>query len=191
MNRTDAKEARKIAQIMSKGGIVLYPTDTIWGIGCDATQTEAVKKIHQIKQRDLNKSMLLLADDMSLVRYYTQTIPDAAINITEVSLDPITLIYPKAENLPKEVIANDKSVAFRITNDLFCKEIIKFLGKPIISTSANIAGKPFPKNYKEIDNKIIKQVDYSAEYRREEQVNGKPSAIIKISEFNEITIIRS
>lgn len=191
MNRSDIDEAKKIAGIMRKGGIVLYPTDTIWGIGCDATRVEAVNKITLLKDRTGGKSMLLLADDVSLVRYYTESIPDAAANILDVTDEPLTLIYPRAKNLPKEVVADDGSIGFRITNDPFCRQIIRFLDRPIISTSANFSGKAFPKRYSDIDRDLIAAVDYTAHYRRKEQVNGKPSAIIKISDSNEITIIRS
>lgn len=185
------KEATKIAKILKEGGIVIYPTDTIWGIGCDATNVDAVKKLISFKKRDPEKSMLLLVDHISLVEDYTEKIPEAAKSIAEEAIDPITIIYEKAKNLPTDVIAKDGSIGIRITNDKFCQLIIQQLDRPIISTSANISGEASPLNFSDISEHLIQKADYSAYYKRNKQLNNKPSSIIKISNTNEFKIIRS
>lgn len=191
MTKAAQKEARKIAELLKQGKIIIYPTDTIWGIGCDATNTEAVKKIAKIKTRPAAKSMLLLADHISLAEYYLKTVPEAARNITEVANEPITIIYPDAKNLPEEVTAEDGSVGIRVIEDPFCRLIIETLDRPIVSTSANFSGEKHPDNFSQISQKLFDKADYTANYRRDETIKGKPSAIIKVTASNEISIIRS
>jgi L-threonylcarbamoyladenylate synthase len=191
MTVNDKKEATKIARLLKQGKIIIYPTDTIWGIGCDATNAEAVEKIAEIKQREAGKSMLLLADHISLVERYTKTVPDAARNIAEVTVEPITIIYPDAQNLPENVIAEDGSIGIRVSNDAFCKLIIEQLDRPLISSSANFSGEKHPESFSDISKKLIERVDYTAHYRRNEKIKSKPSGIIKVTASNEVSIIRS
>lgn len=184
------EEIKKAVEILKKGGIILYPTDTIWGVGCDATRDDAVKKIYRIKQRKDEKSMLVLLDDANKLTKYAGTVPDVAWNILEVSNKPLTIIYPDAQNLAESLIAEDGSIGIRITMDEFCCKLIRSLGRPLVSTSANISGKPWPDNFKSIDEEIIRQVDYVVEFRQNETYRGKPSGIIKLGAGGEVKVIR-
>ncbi|MEA2042530.1 MAG: L-threonylcarbamoyladenylate synthase [Bacteroidota bacterium] len=190
MKTETKKEVGKIVKLLKSGAVIVYPTDTIWGIGCDATNTEAIKKLIRIKKRPRGKSMLLLADHISLAEMYTENIPDAAQSIAEESIEPITIIYPKGKNLAKEVLAEDESIGIRITEDPFCQLIIQQLNRPIVSTSANISGEKAPTQFSEISKVLIDKVDYVANHRRQEILKNKPSSIIKISDSNEVTILR-
>ena len=184
------EDIKKACEILSKGGIIVYPTDTIWGIGCDATNEEAVKKIYAIKQRADSKSMLVLLDSSAKLNYYISDFPDIALDLIEISGKPLTIIYSGAKNLASNLIAEDGSIGIRITQESFSKELCRRFKKPIVSTSANISGKPSPANFSEIESAIINAVDYAVNYRRDDLTKSKPSSIIKLDTGRVIKIIR-
>lgn len=183
-------EVKKATAVLKDGGTILYPTDTIWGIGCDATNVEAVKKIYTIKQRSLDKNFILLLDTESRLASYIKEIPEQAWTLIEYSEKPLTIIYDGAKNLPVELISADGSIAIRITKDEFCQYLIGALRKPLISTSANISGEKAPSSFDEIDEEIIKNVDYVVNWRQTEKIIAKPSTIIRLKTDGQIKIIR-
>ena len=176
--------------VLNSGGILIYPTDTIWGIGCDATQSEAVENIYRIKKREPSQSMLLLVSDTLMLGQYVAEIPEEALQLISKAEKPLTIIYSKANNLPKNLLAADGSIGIRIPRDEFCLQLIRQLGKPIVSTSANFSGKPFPGNFSEIDPALLKLVDYTVRWRQEDHKPALPSSIYKIEPGGEITTIR-
>ena len=175
---------------MNEGGVILYPTDTIWGIGCDATNEEAVRRVYQIKQRSDSKAMLVLVDSPVKVDFYVQDVPEVAWDLIEVADKPLTIIYSGARNLASNLIAEDGSVGIRVTNEEFSKRLCQQFRKAIVSTSANISGRPSPANYSEITEELKSMVDYVVGYRREEMGHPKPSSIIKLDKGGVIKIIR-
>ncbi|MGV8813235.1 MAG: L-threonylcarbamoyladenylate synthase [Gelidibacter sp.] len=183
------KEISNAVQVLKAGGLILYPTDTVWGIGCDATNAEAVEKVFQLKERADNKALICLAADDRMLSKYVKEIPKVAYDIFDVAEEPITIIYDDAQNLAENLIAEDKSIAIRIPNDDFCFQLLRRFGKPIVSTSANVSGKPTPKSFKEIAPHILKGVDYVVNLHRE-KVCAKPSSIIKLSANGKVKIIR-
>ncbi|MBO4804982.1 MAG: threonylcarbamoyl-AMP synthase [Paludibacteraceae bacterium] len=185
--KEDIKNAIKT---MKNGGIILYPTDTIWGLGCDATNEEAVKKIFEIKKREDSKSMLVLTDSAGKVERLVGDVPKIVWDLVEVSDKPLTIIYPGGKNMAKNLIAQDGSVGIRITNETFSKELCAQFRLPIVSTSANISGEPSPSNFSEISEEIIKSVDYVVQYRQNDKTKAKPSSIIKVNSDGTIKIIR-
>ena len=192
---TREEDIRRAVETMRKGGIILYPTDTVWGIGCDATNVEAVKRVYQVKQRDDSKALICLVDsDARLQRYFRQ-VPDVAwqlidsLNVAEAK--PTTLVLDGAINLAENLIAEDGSIGIRITNEPFSKELCYRFQKAIVSTSANISGEPAAQNYCDIDPRILEAVDYVCWSRRQEHKPHTPSSIIKLKENGEVTVIRS
>jgi L-threonylcarbamoyladenylate synthase len=177
--------------VLQKGGIILYPTDTIWGIGCDATNEEAVAKVYKIKQRQESKSLIILLDDAGLLNYYLDRVPPVASQLIEVADKPLTIVYPGAKNLAPNVIADDGTVAIRIVKEKFCHELIKRFNNPIVSTSANISGTKSPSGFAEIDVLIKQNVDYVVSHKQNQSPKqAKPSSIIKLWLNNEFEIIR-
>ena len=177
-------------KVLSEGGIILYPTDTIWGIGCDATNDEAVKKIFLLKKRSESKSMIVLLDQESKLLSYVKQVPEVAWDLIEFAEKPMTIIYDGAKNIAPHVIAEDGSVGIRVTKDEFCKRLIGKFRKPIVSTSANISGKDVPEGFEKIDPAIISGVDYVVNLRQNEKNNSSASTIIKLGLHGEIKIIR-
>ncbi|MDR2083654.1 MAG: threonylcarbamoyl-AMP synthase [Bacteroidales bacterium] len=177
--------------VLRKGGTILYPTDTIWGIGCDATNSKAVEKIYKIKRRPEDKSPIILIDDEMKLFDYVENIPPIAIDLINSVRNPVSIIYPKAKNLPYNVIAEDGSVAIRVVKQTFCKKLINLFGKPIVSTSANISGHPTPLTYNDIQEIIFREVDYVVSRSMEEHFEIKPSTIVKFNKDGELEIIRS
>lgn len=177
-------------EILFRGGIILYPTDTIWGIGCDATREKSVGIIYQIKKRRDSKAMLVLVHSESMLKDYVVKVPDVAHVLMNAAEKPLTIIYPGARNLPGNLINRDGSIGIRVTHDPFCQQLIGRLGKPLVSTSANISGDPYPANYGEISEKILKQVDYIVQYRRDDHLKNRPSALIRVGENDRIDVIR-
>jgi L-threonylcarbamoyladenylate synthase len=177
-------------QLLRKGGVILYPTDTIWGIGCDATNPAAVERIYKIKQRNDTKSMLVLMENAASLDRYVQQIPEIAWTLIELADKPLTIIYPGAKNLAKNLISEDNSIGIRIVQDEFCRVLIQQFRKPIVSTSANISGESWPENFDSINPAILKQVDYIVKWRQEDQTKRKPSAIIKLGLKGEIEVVR-
>ena len=175
---------------MNEGGVILYPTDTIWGIGCDATNEEAVRRVYEIKKRSDSKAMLVLVDSPVKVDFYVQDVPEVAWDLIEVADKPLTIIYSGARNLASNLIAEDGSVGIRVTNEEFSKRLCQQFRKAIVSTSANISGQPSPANYSEITEELKSMVDYVVGYRQEEMGHPKPSSIIKLDKGGVIKIIR-
>ena len=184
------EDIRQAAEILKSGGIILYPTDTIWGIGCDATNPQAVSRIFQLKKREDSKAMLILMDHESGLTRYISEIPEIAWQLLDVADKPMTIIFPGAKNLALNLIAEDGSVGIRIAKDEFCQKLIGRFGKPIVSTSANVSGENTPRNYSEISNTIIKDVDYVVKWRQNETTPATPSSIIKLGPGGEFKIIR-
>ena len=183
------EEVRKACEVLKNGGIILYPTDTIWGIGCDATNELAVKRIYELKHREDNKAMLVLLDDVGKLASYVE-VPDVAYELLEVNDKPMTIIYPNAKNLAKNLIAQDRTIGIRITSEAFTKALLYRFRKPIVSTSANISGEPSPTCFAEISDAVKSVVDYVVDFRQEETSNPAPSSIIKLGVGGEIQIIR-
>jgi len=184
------KEIENIIKVLKSGGTILFPTDTVWGIGCDATNSEAVKRIHFIKKREISKSMLILIDSIDNLYKYTDYIPDMAIELIKVSDSPLTIIYPKGKNVAPELLANDGSIGIRVTNEKFTKSIISKFKYPIVATSANISNEKLPDKFNEIDKNIINSVDYVVKYHQNNNIPLKPSGIIKFYETGDFKIIR-
>jgi L-threonylcarbamoyladenylate synthase len=181
---------KKALSIIKEGGIILYPTDTIWGIGCDATNEKSVERIYAIKKRSDSKSMLVLVHSEAMLSTYVEKVPDVAWELLEVATDPLTIIYPGAKNLAPNLVSQDQTIGIRIPKDEFCRELISKFRKPVVSTSANISGDPPPSNFSEIDEKIIQSVDYVVEFRQDDYSKSKPSSVIKLGIGGEIQIIR-
>jgi L-threonylcarbamoyladenylate synthase len=179
----------KCLEVLKWGGIILYPTDTIWGIGCDATNEEAVKKIYALKRRPDEKSMIILvADEKEVLRHVTQ--PDLEVfDYLEKTLKPTTVIYPGAIGFADSLVGADGSIAIRICRNEFCRQLIKRFRRPIVSTSANISGQPSPKNFLEIDEKVKANVDYVVQYGQDDKTNREPSSLIKF-EKGKLKILR-
>ena len=175
---------------LREGGIILYPTDTIWGLGCDATSQDAVEKIFRIKSRDGNKSLLILVSNEQMLERYVNDIPESAFELMAVTDDPLTIIYPEGKNLAKGVCSEDGSVGIRICRDEFCNQLISVFRKPIVSTSANFSGKPSPKYFAEIDKELIDSADYVVKYRQDDRRKQAASPVIKFNSDGTIKIIR-
>ena len=175
---------------MREGGVILYPTDTIWGIGCDATNEDAVRRVYEIKQRQDSKAMLVLVDSSVKVDFYVQDVPEVAWDLIDLADKPLTIIYSGARNLAANLLAEDGSVGIRVTNEDFSKRLCQQFRKAVVSTSANISGQPSPRNFSEISEEVKSAVDYIVGYRQEEMSNPKPSSIIKLVKGGVIKIIR-
>ena len=183
-------EIKKMVEVLRSGGLILYPTDTVWGIGCDATNEEAVKKVFELKKREDSKSLIVLVDSVDRLAAYVDDVPDVAWDLAEVSDTPLTIIYPTGKNLAKNVMAEDGSVGIRVTNEEFSKALCYAFRKPIISTSANISGNPTPENFYQIEDEIKNGVDYVAEARRDEDEKKSPSSIIKFEKNGTFVVLR-
>ncbi|MFP4024070.1 MAG: L-threonylcarbamoyladenylate synthase [Thiohalospira sp.] len=183
-------EIKKALEILKKGGVILYPTDTIWGIGCDATNVKAVERINQIKQRNNQKSMLILLDNAGKIPSYINKMPDIAWDLIDLADKPLTIIYPQAKNLAQNLIASDGSIGIRITKEPFTQKLIERFKKPIVSTSANISGEKTPGNFSEINPQILDLVDYVVNWRQNDYTQTSPSGIIKLGINGEIEVIR-
>ncbi len=188
MKRED--DIRKAIEVMKGGGVILYPTDTVWGIGCDATNAEAVAKVYEIKHRDDSKALICLVDSDNRLQRYIRNVPDVAWQVIDTVTKPTTLVLGGAVNLAPNLIAEDGSVGIRITNEPFSKELCYRFQKAIVSTSANVSGAPAAQNYCDISDEILSAVDYVCESRRQEHRPHQPSSIIKLGAAGEVTIIR-
>ncbi len=184
------EDIKRACDVLAKGGIILYPTDTLWGIGCDATNEEAVRRVYEIKQRTDSKAMLVLVDSEAKVEFYVKDVPMIAWDLIELSEKPLTVIYDGARNLAHNLIAEDGSVGIRVTREPFSKQLCFRFKKAIVSTSANISGQPAPVVFRDISDEIKQAVDYIVENRRNEKGHPKPSSIIKLGADNTIKIIR-
>ena len=177
-------------KVLSAGGLILYPTDTVWGIGCDATNAEAVKRIFSLKQRDDSKALIVLLDSAEHLDHYVVDVPIIARELIDVAVKPLTIIYEGAYNLATNVLGDNDSVGIRIPNDEFCHRLCERFGKPIVSTSANVSGKATAKTFADIDEAIVKGVDHAVQYRRNDNKPHDPSNIILLSRDGTFKIIR-
>lgn len=183
------KEITNALNVLKQGGLILYPTDTVWGIGCDANNEAAVQKIFELKQREDSKALICLVADDRMLKKYVKHIPEAAFSIFDISEEPITIIYDEPQHVATNLIAADNTIAIRIPNDDFCFQLLRRFNGAIVSTSANISGQPTPKAFKEIAPDILKGVDYVVNLHHEKK-NTKPSSIIKLSNSGVVTVIR-
>ncbi|MBQ8456297.1 MAG: threonylcarbamoyl-AMP synthase [Prevotella sp.] len=191
---TREEDIKNAVEVLRKGGVILYPTDTVWGIGCDATNAEAVKRVYEIKQRDDSKALICLVDSDARLQRYVRNVPDVAWQLLDSLKDsdskPTTLILDGAINLAPNLIAEDGSIGMRITQEPFSKELCYRFQKALVSTSANISGEPAAQNYQDIDPRILEAVDYVCWSRRQEHKPHQPSSIIRLKENGEVNIIR-
>ena len=184
------EDIRNAVDVLRKGGVILYPTDTVWGIGCDATNAEAVKRVYDIKQRDDSKALICLVDSEARLQRYVRQIPNVAWDIIELSETPTTLVLDGAVNLAPNLVADDGSIALRVTREAFSKELCYRFQKALVSTSANVSGEPAAQNFRDISPEIIGAVDYVCHARRQEHQPHQPSKIIKLTQDGVVTIIR-
>ena len=185
------QEVAETVEVLKKGGIILYPTDTVWGIGCDATNPEAVEKIYRLKQSENKKSMLILLDNIDKVSLYPDDIPAVAWELFELSDKPLTLILPKAKRIADNLIPEEGTLGVRVVKHDFCEAVIRKLGRPLVSTSANISGKPSPVHFSEIADAIKQGVDKVVPVEYEGKPTGTPSSIIKLGTGSEVQVIRA
>ena len=188
MNKQE--DIKNAIDVMKRGGVILYPTDTVWGIGCDATNAEAVAKVYKIKKRDDSKALICLVDSDARLQRYVRNVPNVAWDILDIATKPTTIILDGAINLAPNLIAEDGSIALRITKEPFSHELCYRFQKPLVSTSANISGEPSAANYNDISQELLDAVDYVCFSRRQEHKPHTPSSIIKLKEDGEVTIIR-
>ena len=202
----DKSDLEEAVRVLRAGGVIVYPTDTVWGIGCDATNEEAVRRVYALKRRADSKSMLVLLDAPGKLQGYVEEVPEMAWELLECtsplqlplqgvrenieSIRPLTIIYPRGKNLAKSLLAEDGSVGIRITQEPFSKALCERLRRPIVSTSANISGEPAAKTFRQISEAVLEQADYVCLYRRDDEEEKAPSSIIKVGLHNEIEIIR-
>ncbi len=194
--RYDKKDLAEALRVLRSGGVIVYPTDTVWGIGCDATNEEAVQRIYALKRRADSKSMLVLIDSPAKLPYYVGEVPDTAWTLLDATNDdetskPLTIIYPHARNLAPNLIAEDGSEGIRITNEPFSKALCAQLRHPLVSTSANISGQPAARCFRGIAQEILDGADYVCRFRRDDDSEHEPSSIIKVNADNTFSIIRS
>ncbi|SNR38733.1 L-threonylcarbamoyladenylate synthase [Lutibacter flavus] len=182
-------EINSALKVLRSQQILLYPTDTVWGIGCDATDKEAVAKVFEIKKRSESKSLIILVDGIEMLKQYIPSVSKNLIELLKTSKNPTTIIYNNPIGLAKNVVAEDNTVAIRIPENEFCKQLITAFGKPIVSTSANVSGNQTPNCFKEIDTAILDSVDYIVNLQRE-KVNDKSSTILKVADNGEIIVLR-
>ncbi len=185
--RDDIKNA---CQVMARGGVILYPTDTVWGIGCDATRSNAVRRVFDIKRRSDSKALITLVGDETMLERYVEEVPDIAWELLEAAVDPITVVYDHGTGLAPELLASDGSVGIRLTHENFSQRLCRAFRRPIVSTSANISGRPTPMSFDSIDREIRGAVDYVVHYRRDEPARHRPSSVIRLRADGTFKIIR-
>lgn len=183
--------AKEAVKVLREGGIIIYPTETVWGLGCDASNEKAVKRLEEIKRRESGKPLLVLVDSEAMLSRYVDDVPDAAWQLIDAAVDPLTIVYDKGRGFAPGVTAEDGSIGIRLTTDPFCRKICAMLHKPIISTSANLAGGLTPRRWEEIPEEITEKADFAARFPRSaESATGKASNVIKVSEGGVIKILR-
>lgn len=190
MDEIMKEDIRKACEVMQKGGVILYPTDTIWGIGCDATNAEAVKRVYEIKKRSDSKAMLVLVDNAVKVDFYVDGAAEVAFDLIELTNKPLTIIYDGAKNLAPNLIAEDGSVGIRVTSEEFSNQLCYRFRKAIVSTSANVSGEPSPATFGEISDEIKQAVDYIVQSRQQENKASQSSSIIKLGKGGQVKVIR-
>ncbi|MAU15479.1 MAG: threonylcarbamoyl-AMP synthase [Muricauda sp.] len=182
-------EINNCNKVLQEGGLILYPTDTVWGIGCDATNPEAVKKVYALKKREDTKTMICLVANQAMLERHVKEVPDVAYDIMDLATKPTTIVFDEPIGIADNLIAEDNTLAIRVASDKFCQYLINKFKKPIVSTSANISGNPTPKQFKDIDEEILKGVDYVVNLQNENK-NTSPSSIIKLSNDGKVKVIR-
>lgn len=175
---------------MRSGGVILYPTDTVWGIGCDATNSESVRRVFEIKRRADAKALISLVGSVGMLERYVEEIPEVAFEIVELATNPVTVVYDHPVGLAGELLAEDGSAGIRLTQERYSRELCQRLHRPVVSTSANISGEPTPTTFRQIAKEIIDSVDYAASYRRDDQTVRRSSSVIKISSDCQVKILR-
>lgn len=190
LSQESKEDIRRAVEVMNKGGIILYPTDTIWGLGCDATNADAIRRIYEIKQRTDAKALISLVDSETKVQFYVKEVPEVAWDVMELSERPMTVVFDGGRNLAPNLLAEDGSVAIRITKEAFSKELCMRMKRAVVSTSANISGQPAPRCFAEISEEIKRAVDYICTSRQDEPPTQTASSIIKLGAGGEVTIIR-
>lgn len=183
-------DIRQAVEVMNRGGVILYPTDTIWGIGCDATSEEAVRKVYEIKRRSDAKALITLIDSEAKLQFYVPDVPDVAWDLIELSEKPLTIIYDHARNLAPNLLAEDGSAGIRLTREEFSRNLCMRMKRAIVSTSANVSGEPSPRSFSDISPDVLQAVDYVCTSRREESTNPPASSIIKLGAGGLIKVIR-
>ncbi len=183
------KEINKAISVLKDGGLILYPTDTVWGIGCDATNAEAVQKIYKLKQREDSKALICLVANDFMLEKHIEMVPEVAYDLIDLATKPITIIYDQPKGIAKNLVADDNTLGIRVATDQFCQYLINKYKKPLVSTSANISGQPTPKNFTEISNAIIKGVDYVVNLEQN-NTTSTPSTIIKLGNDGTVKVIR-
>lgn len=183
-------DIKQAVDTLKRGGVVVYPTDTVWGIGCDATNPEAVRRIFEIKRRAESKALITLVDSLAMLERYVDDIPEVALQLVEESVDPLTVIYDHPRGLAPELLADDGSAGIRLTREQYSAALCRGLRRPIVSTSANISGEPTPATFSQISPEILSAADYVAEYRRDDTTPRRPSSVIKISSGGLFKILR-
>ncbi|MFV0536887.1 MAG: L-threonylcarbamoyladenylate synthase [Dysgonomonas sp.] len=184
------EDIKKAFDVLVAGGLILYPTDTIWGIGCDATNEDAVRRVYELKKRTDSKALITLLDSPAKLNFYIEDVPDVAWDLIELADKPLTIIYDNARNVASNLIAEDGSLAIRITKEAFSQGLCNRFRKALVSTSANISGEPSPSNFSEISDEIKNGVDYIVQYRQDDTAKAKASSIVKLGKSGEIKIIR-
>lgn len=187
---TQEEDIKKAVEVLRQGGVILYPTDTVWGIGCDATNAEAVAKVYAIKRRNDSKALICLVDSDARLQRYVRSVPPVAWDLLDAAIKPTTVILDGAVNLAPNLIAEDGSIALRITKEEFSRQLCFRFQKALVSTSANISGEPAAQNYRDISEELLQSVDYVCWSRRNEHKPHTPSSIIKLGPTGEVTIIR-
>lgn len=183
-------DIRRAVEVMNRGGVILYPTDTIWGLGCDATNEEAVRRIFDIKQRADSKALITLVDSEAKIQFYVRDMPEVAWDLMELAEKPLTIIYDGARNLAANLLAEDGSAGIRLTHEPFSRELCMRMRRAVVSTSANISGQPSPRNFDDIADEVKQAVDYICTSRRDERRNPPASSIIKLGAGAEVKVIR-
>ncbi len=183
------EEIEKCLHVLQDGGLIVYPTDTVWGIGCDATNEEAVKKIYALKEREDSKALICLVANQAMLERYVSHVPDLAYDLMDLTTKPLTIIYDNPVGIADNLIANDNTLAIRVASDTFCQQLIKRFRKPIVSTSANLAGAPTPASFRQISTPILKGVDYVVALYQDSS-NQRSSSIIKLSKDGTVKVIR-
>lgn len=183
-------DIQKACEVLKAGGLILYPTDTIWGIGCDATNDEAVRKVYALKKRIDNKAMLVLIDNPAKLETYLTEVPEIAWDLIEVNDSPLTIIFSGARNLSTYLLGEDGSVGIRVTQETFSRRLCERFRKPLVSTSANVTGEVFPTCFEDISDEIRQGVDYIVKYRQDDRAEAQPSSILKLGVGGEVKVIR-
>jgi L-threonylcarbamoyladenylate synthase len=183
-------EILRAFEVLKTGGVILYPTDTVWGLGCDATKSRSVERIFKLKKRPEKKSLIMLLDQYEKLYQYVEDVPEIAFDLMNNITTPLTIVYPHAKNIAKNLISEDGSIAIRVVKDEFCRKLISLLNKPLVSTSANITGQPTPLIFNKIAPEILKSVDYVVNYAQTRIDQVKASTIIKFNEKGEYEIVR-